>query len=72
MSKELGIWGFCWFELSSVPYVLWLLLTTSLWEGFLVGLVEMGLVIHGRKLSLHVLHHGRQLSRSGSSMLTPN
>lgn len=37
VTKELGIWVFDWFELSSVPCVSWLLLNTSLWEGFLTG-----------------------------------
>lgn len=46
-------------------------LSTSLWEGFLMALVEMGLVMCGRKLSLCVTLGGH-LSRSGSSVLTPN
>lgn len=58
VTKELGIWVFGWIGLSSVPCVLWLLLDMSLWEGFLVGLVEMGLVMHERKLSPFVLHRG--------------
>lgn len=51
MTKELGIWGFGWLGLSSVSSVLWLLLNTSLWQGLLVTLVEMRLVMRGRKLS---------------------
>lgn len=51
MTKELEIWGFGWLGLSSVPSVLWLLLNTSLWQGLLVTLVEMGLAMRGRKLS---------------------
>lgn len=58
--KELGIWEFGWFGLSSVPCVSWLLLNTSLWEGFLMGLVEMGPVMHGRKLSTSVTPGGRR------------
>lgn len=37
-----------------------------------MGLVEMGFVMVGRKLSPRVSHCGGQLSRSGSSMLTPH
>lgn len=42
VTKELGIWVFDWFGLFSVLCVSWLLINTSLWEEFLMGLVEMG------------------------------
>lgn len=50
-TKELGIWDFGCCGLFSVPCVAWLLLNTSLCEGFLMDLVEMGLMMPGRKLS---------------------
>lgn len=51
VTKELGIWDFGLFGLFSVPCVAWLLLNTSLCEGFFIGLVEMGLMMPERKLS---------------------